>query len=76
MCSKYEISSTPQGGIKATEQKLPTLPSDYAEPVSSPDTDKVDAIYEDVEATAQQSEDVTTTDVKMEDNPAYDTSVL
>ena len=76
MCSKYEISSTPQGGIKATEQKLPTLPSDYAEPVSSPDSDKVDPIYEDVEATAQQSEDVTTTDVKMEDNPAYDTSVL
>ena len=76
MCSKYEISSTPQGGIRATGQKLPTLPSDYAEPVSSPDTDKVDPIYEDVEATAQQSEDVTTTDVKMEDNPAYDTSVL
>ena len=76
MCSKYEVSSTPQGGIKATEQKLPKLPSDYAEPVSSPDTDKVDPIYEDVEVTAQQSEDVTTTDVKMEDNPAYDTSVL
>ena len=76
MCSKYEISSTPQGGIKATEQKLPRLPSDYAEPVSSPDTDKVDPIYEDVEVTAQQSEDVTATDVKMEDNPAYDTSVL
>ena len=76
LCSKYEISSTPQGGIKATEQKLPTLPSDYAEPVSSPDTDEVDPIYEDVEATAQQSEDVTTSDVKMEDNPAYDTSVL
>ena len=76
LCSKYEISSTPQGGIKATEQKLPKLPSDYAEPVSSPDTDKVDPIYEDVGASAQQSEDVTATDVKMEDNPAYDTSVL
>ena len=76
LCSKYEISSTPQSGIKATEQKLPRLPSDHAEPVSSPDTDKVDPIYEDVEVTAQQSEDVTATDVKMEDNPAYDTSVL
>ena len=76
MCSKYKISSTPQGDVKATEQKLPRLPSDYAEPVSSPDTDKVDPIYEDVEVTAQQSEDVTATDVKMEDNPAYDTSVL
>ena len=42
----------------------------------SPDSDKVDPIYEDVEATAQQSEDVTATDIKMEDNPAYDTSVL
>ena len=76
MCSKYEVSGTPQGDIKATEQKLPTVHSDYAEPVSSPDTDKVDPIYEDIEVTAQQSEDVTTTDVKMEDNPAYDTSVL
>ena len=76
MCSKYEISSTPQGGIKATEQKLPTLPSDDAEPVSSPDTDKVDPIYEDVEVTAQQSEDAAASNVKMEDNPAYDTSVL
>ena len=65
MHSKYEISSTPQGDVKATEQKLPRLPSDYAEPV-----------YEDVEVTAQQSEDVTATDVKTEDNPAYDTSVL
>ena len=76
MCRKYEISSIPQGSIKATEQKLPRLPSDYAEPVSSPDTDKVDPIYEDVEVTGQQSEDVTATDVKMEDNPAYGTSVL
>ena len=76
LCSKYEIPSTPQGGIKATEQKLPRLPSDYAEPVSCPDTDKVDPIYEDVEVTAQQSKDATATDVKMEDNPAYDTSVL
>ena len=74
LCSKHEISSTPQGGVKATEQKLPTLPSDYAEPVSSPDTDKVDPIYEDVGVSAQQSEDVTASDVKMEDNPAYNTS--
>ena len=44
-------------------------------PVSSPDKDKVDPIYEDVEVTAQQSEDFTATDVKMEDNPAYDTIV-
>ena len=76
VCSKYEISSTLQGGIKATEQKLPTLPSDYAEPVFSPDTDKVDPIYEDVEVTAQQSEDVAASDIKIEDNPAYNTSVL
>ena len=76
LCSKYEISSTPQGGIKAKEQKLPKLPLGYAEPVSSPDTNKVDPIYEDVEVTAQQSKDATATDVKMEDNPAYDTSVL
>ena len=69
-------SSTPQGGIKATEQKLPKLPSDYAEPASSPDTDKVDPIYEDVEVTAQQSKDTTASAIKMEDNPAYDTSVL
>ena len=79
MCSKYEISSTLQGGIKAIEQKLPKLPSDYAEPASSPDTDKVDPIYEDVEVTAQQSSGdaaIAASDVKMEDNPAYDTSVL
>ena len=76
MCSKHEISNTPQGDIKATEQKLPTSHSDYAEPVSSPDTDKVDPIYKDVEASAQKSEDATVSDVKMEDNPAYDTSVL
>ena len=72
MYSKYEISSTPQGDVKAIEQKLPTLSSEYAEPVSSP---KVDSIYEDVGASAQQS-DVTASDVKMEDNPAYNTSVL
>ena len=73
MYSKHEISSTPQDDIKATEQKLLKLPSDYTEPVSSP---KVDPIYEDVGSSAQQSEDVTATDVKMEDNPAYGTSVL
>ena len=76
LCNKYEISSTPQGDIKAIEQKLPRLLSDYAEPVSSCDTDEVDPIYEDFEVTAQQSEDVTAIDVKMEDNPAYGTSVL
>ena len=71
--SKHEISSSPKGGLKSTEQKLPRLPSDYEEPPSIPDKDKVDPIYEDVE---QQSKDVATSDVKMEDNPSYDTSVL
>ena len=66
--NNYEISSTPQGDIKATEQMLPRLPSDYAEPVSSPE---VDPLYEDNEVTGQKSENVTATDVKMEDNPAY-----
>ena len=51
------------------------LPLDYEEPPSVPDKDKVDPIYENVEATAQQSKDVATGDVKM-DNPSYDTSVL
>ena len=74
--SKHEISSSPQGGLKATEQKLPRLLSDYEEPPSSTDKDKVDPIYEDVEASAQQAKDVAASDVKMEDNPAYDTSVL
>ena len=74
--SKYEISSSPKGGLKATEQKLPRLPSDYEEPPSSANKDKVDPIYEDVEVSAQQSKDVSTSDVKIEDNPAYDTSVL
>ena len=73
MCSKHEISSTPQGGIKATEQKLPRLPSDYAEPASSPDSDKVDPIYEDVDVTAQRSGNAAASNVKIEDNPAYDT---
>ena len=58
---KYQVHLM-QGDVKATEQKLPRLPSDYAEPVSNPDTDKVDPIYEDVEVTGQQSEDVTATD--------------
>ena len=74
--SKYEIPSSPQGGLKATEQKLPRLPSDYEEPPSIPNKDKVDPIYEDVEVSAQQSKDVVTSDVKLEDNPSYDTSVL
>ena len=77
MYSKYEVSSTPQGGVKATEQKLPTVPSVYAEPtISSCDKDKVDPIYEDVEASVQQSKVITASEVKMEDNPAYDTSVF
>ena len=76
LCSKYEVSSTPRSGIKATEQKLSALPSNYAEPFSSPDTDKVDPIYEVIGASTQQSEDVTASHVKMGDNPAYDTSVL
>ena len=74
--SKYEKPSPLQGGLKATEQKLPKLPSDYEEPPSSSDGNKVDPIYEDVEVSAQQSKDVATSDVKIEDNPAYDTSVL
>ena len=74
--SKYEISSSPKGGLKATEQKLPRLSSDYEEPPSSYDKDKVDPIYEDVEVSAQQSKDVATSNVKIEDNPAYDTSML
>ena len=53
MYSKHEISSSPKGGLKATEQKLPRLPLNYEEPPSVPDKDKVDLIYEDVEATAQ-----------------------
>ena len=56
----------------------------YAEPVSSPDKDiadpihkdTVDPIYEDVETSVQQSKDVAATDVDIQDNPAYDTSVL
>ena len=58
------------------EQKLPRITSDYEEPPSSTDKDKVYPIYEDVEASAQQSKNVAASDVKMEDNPAYDTSVL
>ena len=77
MHSKYEVSNTPQGGVKATEQKLPKTPLDYAEPAtSSSDKHKVDPIYEDVEASVQQSKDVTASEVKMEDNPAYDTSMF
>ena len=96
-CSKYEISSTPKGGLTATKQKLPSLPSDYAElTISSPDKDIVDPIYEDVDSSVQQpkdanssvqqpkdvdssvqqSKDVADTDVKIEDNPAYETSML
>ena len=75
-CSKHEISNSPQGGLKVTEQKLPRLLSDYEEPPSSTDKDKVDPIYEEVEASAQQSKDVAASGVKMKDNPAYNTSVL
>ena len=75
--SKYEITSVPQSGVKATEQKLPRLSSDYAEPpVSSSDADDGGPIYEDVDASAQQSKDVPARVVKMIDNPAYNTSVL
>ena len=49
---------------------------DLTKPVSSPDKDKGDMIYEDLESSVQESKDITATDVKMEDNPAYDTSVL
>jgi len=75
--SKYEISSTPKGDLTATKQKLPKLPSDYAEPtISNPNKDIVDPIYEDVDSSVQKPKDVAGTDVKMEDNPAYETSVL
>ena len=69
MCSKYKIPSSPQDGLKATEQKL-SRPSDYEEPSSIPDKDKVEPIYEDLESSAQQPRDVA---VKME---AYNTSAL
>ena len=69
--SKYEISSSPQGGLKGTEQKLTKLSSDYEEPPSGPIKAKIDPIYEDLE-----SKDPVASDVKMEDNPAYGTSVL
>ena len=36
--------------------------SDYIEYISSPNTDKVDAIYEDIESTVQESKDVAKTD--------------
>ena len=76
--SKYEITSAPQGGVKATEQKLPRLSSDYAEPpVSSSDADDGGPKYEEGDASAQQSKDVPASVVnKMIDNPAYNTSVL
>jgi len=65
-CSKYEISSTPKGGLTATKQKLPSLPSDYAEStISSPDKDIVEPIYEDVDSSVQQPKDVADTDVKI-----------
>ena len=78
MYSKYELPSAPKGGgIKATEHKLPMVPSDYAELAdSSSDKDKVDPIYEDVDPFVQQSKNVTASKVKIEDNPAYETSVL
>ena len=58
--------------MKATEQKLTRSLSDYAELVSSPDTDTVDPICKVVEASAQQLEGGTATVIKMED-PAYAT---
>ena len=72
LCSKNELSSTPQGGMKATEQKLIRSSLDYKEPVSSHDTDKNNPIYEDVEASAQQLEGG---DVTIE-NPDYVTNVF
>jgi len=74
--SKHEISNLPQGGLKTTEQKLARLLSDYEEPPCSTDKDKVDPIYEEVEASAQHSKDPAVSNVKMKDYPAYDTSVL
>lgn len=79
-CSRYRIPREPEGGHKATKQNLPSIPSDYVEePSSRPDN--VDPVYEDldnpnynVQLPTQQSKDVATTDVKM-DNPAYDTIV-
>ena len=63
--------------LKLQSKKLPKIPLDYAEPAdSSSDKDKVDRIYEDVEPSVQQSKDATASEVKMEDNPAYDTSIL
>ena len=73
LCSKYEKLSIPKDGSKATKQMSARLP---LEPVSIPVANKVDPTCENVGAFAQQSEDVTATDVKMGDNPAYDTSVL
>ena len=63
MYSKYEVSSTPPR----------SSPSDYVEPISHP---KVDPLYEVVVVSAQQSKYAAASDVKMEDNPAYNTSVF
>ena len=63
----------PKGGNKATKQISANVP---LEPFFSPVANKVDPTCENVGASAQQSEDVTATDVKMEDNPVYNTSVL
>ena len=58
--------------MKATEQKLIRSSLDYEKPVFSPDADKNNPIYEDVEASAQQLEGG---DVTIE-NPDYVTNVF
>ena len=72
--SKCDVLRAPHVG---TEQKLSRIQSDYSEPATSiPNKEKADPIYEDPESSAQQSKDVTASEVKMEDNPAYDTSMF
>ena len=69
--SKYDVPSVPEGGVTATRQKLPRVPQhDYSEPDYGPD--RVDPIYEDLEASVQDLEDVVITEV---DNPTYNISV-
>ena len=72
--SSYDVSRVPHVG---NEQKLSRIQSDYLEPATYiPDKEKADPIYENPESSAQQSKDVTASVVKMEDNPAYDTSMF
>ena len=53
-----------------------TVSSPHKNTVDPIHKNTVDPIYEDVETSVQQSKDVAATDVDMQDNPAYDTSVL